>query len=120
MAQATINQPRLTPEEKAEAVIATAAPVLNAHFLGMHWPEDEVVVVSPDAGSIKRAVGHHRRLGGHLAIVDKRRSSALEPQQENIIGTSVTGKIAVMFDDMITTAGSICGAAPFVHYAGAS
>ncbi|MFO0902605.1 MAG: ribose-phosphate pyrophosphokinase [Pirellulales bacterium] len=96
-----------------------AAPVLNAHFLGMHWPEDEVVVVSPDAGSIKRAVGHQRRLGGHLAIVDKRRSSALETQQENIIGTPVAGRIAIMFDDMITTAGSICGAAQFVHDAGA-
>jgi ribose-phosphate pyrophosphokinase len=96
-----------------------AAPVLNAHFLQMHWPEDEVVIVSPDAGSIKRAVNHSRRLGGHLAIVDKRRSNALETRQENIIGESVAGRIAVMFDDMITTAGSICGAAQFVHEAGA-
>ncbi|MFM7070299.1 MAG: ribose-phosphate diphosphokinase [Planctomycetota bacterium] len=96
-----------------------AAPVLNAHFLQMHWPEDEVVIVSPDAGSIKRAVNHSRRLGGHLAIVDKRRSNAMETRQENIIGESVAGRIAVMFDDMITTAGSICGAAQFVHDAGA-
>jgi ribose-phosphate pyrophosphokinase len=96
-----------------------AAPVLNSHFLQMHWPEDEVVIVSPDAGSIKRAVSHSRRLGGHLAIVDKRRSNALETRQENIIGESVAGRIAVMFDDMITTAGSICGAAQFVHDAGA-
>ena len=96
-----------------------AAPVLNSHFLQMHWPEDEVVIVSPDAGSIKRAVSHSRRLGGHLAIVDKRRSNAFETRQENIIGESVAGRIAVMFDDMITTAGSICGAAQFVHDAGA-
>jgi ribose-phosphate pyrophosphokinase len=54
-----------------------------------------------------------------LAIVDKRRSNALETRQENIIGESVAGRIAVMFDDMITTAGSICGAAQFVHDAGA-
>jgi len=96
-----------------------AAPVLNAHFLSMNWPANDVVVVSPDAGSIKRAVGHVQRLGGQLAIVDKRRSNALETKQENIIGCSVEGKVAIMFDDMITTAGSICGAADFVHAAGA-
>lgn len=96
-----------------------AAPVLNAHFLGMKWPPQDVVVVSPDAGSIKRAVGHVQRLGGQLAIVDKRRSSALETKQENIIGSSLEGKVAIMFDDMITTAGSICGAAEVVHAAGA-
>ncbi|HND53273.1 MAG TPA: ribose-phosphate diphosphokinase, partial [Pirellulaceae bacterium] len=92
-----------------------AAPVLNQHFMDQNWPEQDIVVVSPDAGSIKRAVGHQRRLGGQLAIVDKRRSNALETRQENIIGSSLQGKIAVMFDDMITTAGSICGAAEFVH-----
>lgn len=96
-----------------------AAPVLNSHFLSMKWPAGDVVVVSPDAGSIKRAVGHVQRLGGQLAIVDKRRSNALETKQENIIGSPVEGKIAIMFDDMITTAGSICGAAEFVHDAGA-
>ena len=96
-----------------------AAPVLNEYFVNMNLPMSDVVVVSPDVGSIKRAVGHVKRLGGQLAIVDKRRSSALETKQENIIGTSVRGKIAIMFDDMITTAGSVCGAAQFVHNAGA-
>ena len=48
---------------------------------------------------------------GTLGIVDKRRSSALEVRQSTIIGGPVEGKIALLFDDMISTAGSICGAA---------
>jgi ribose-phosphate pyrophosphokinase len=96
-----------------------AAPVLNNYFEAMgHDPED-IVVVSPDEGSIKRAIGHSKRLGGRLAIVDKRRSSAFETTQKNIIGGPVEGKICLMFDDMISTAGSICGAAKLVHEAGA-
>ena len=96
------------------------APVLNRHFLQMQLDPDNLVVVSPDEGSIKRALGHNRRLGGKLAIVDKRRSSAHETKQENIIGGPVEGRIALMFDDMISTAGSICGAARMVHEAGAT
>jgi ribose-phosphate pyrophosphokinase len=96
-----------------------AAPVLNDHFMRMKLNEDDVVVVSPDEGSTKRALWHAKRLGTRLAIVDKRRSSAEKTRQENIIGASVEGKIALMFDDMISTAGSICGAAKKVHEAGA-
>jgi ribose-phosphate pyrophosphokinase len=96
-----------------------AAPVLNDHFARMRLNEDDVVVVSPDEGSTKRALGHAKRLGTRLAIVDKRRSSAEKTRQEYIIGASVEGKIALMFDDMISTAGSICGAAKKVHEAGA-
>jgi ribose-phosphate pyrophosphokinase len=96
-----------------------AAPVLNDHFRAMEWPSDDVVVVSPDEGSIKRALGHQKRMGVRLAIVDKRRSSAEKTRQENIIGASVEGKICLMFDDMISTAGSICGAAAKVAEAGA-
>jgi ribose-phosphate pyrophosphokinase len=96
-----------------------AAPVLNAHFVEMGLTDDEIVVVSPDEGSIKRASGHVKRLGGRLAIIDKRRTSALQTKQENIIGGPVEGRVALMFDDMISTAGSICGAAQLVHEAGA-
>jgi ribose-phosphate pyrophosphokinase len=104
-----------------------AAPVLNDHFARMGFADDELVVVSPDEGSTKRALGHAKRLGTRdgrtgqiaLAIVDKRRSSAEKTRQENIIGASVAGKVALMFDDMISTAGSICGAARKVHDAGA-
>jgi ribose-phosphate pyrophosphokinase len=54
-----------------------------------------------------------------LAIVDKRRTSALETKQDHLIGGPVEGKVCVMFDDMITTAGSICGASRKVHESGA-
>ncbi len=96
-----------------------AAPVLNEHFISKGLVGEEIVVVSPDEGSIKRALGHNKRLGGKLAIVDKRRTSALEVQQSTIIGGPVEGKAALLFDDMISTAGSICGAARLVHEAGA-
>ncbi len=96
-----------------------AAPVLNKHFQEAGFPVDQIVVVSPDEGSIKRAVGHAKRLGGQLAVVDKRRSSALEVHQSTIIGGPVEGKICLLFDDMISTAGSIGGAARLVKKFGA-
>jgi ribose-phosphate pyrophosphokinase len=58
-------------------------------------------------------------VGGALAIVDKRRSSATETKQANLIGASLEGRIALMFDDMISTAGSIVGAANVAKYNGA-
>lgn len=97
-----------------------AAPVLNRYFMDQGLSAEDIVVVSPDEGSIKRAVGHVKRLGGRLAIVDKRRSSAAETKQENLVGGPVDGKVALIFDDMISTAGSICGAARLVAKAGAS
>jgi ribose-phosphate pyrophosphokinase len=96
-----------------------AAPVLNSFIEQMGFSPDELIVVSPDEGSIKRAIGHSKRLGGRLAIVDKRRANAMTTTQKNIIGGPVEGKICLMFDDMISTAGSICGAAQLVHQAGA-
>lgn len=96
-----------------------AAPVLNGYFQSKNYHPDDIVVVSPDEGSIKRALGHSKRLGGRLAIVDKRRENALVTKQKNIIGGPVENKICLMFDDMISTAGSICGAAQLVHEAGA-
>ncbi len=96
-----------------------AAPVLAEYFKSLDLDENEMVVVSPDEGSIKRALQHAARLGGRLAIVDKRRTSAEHTRQENIIGAPVEGKICLLFDDMISTAGSICGAAKAVSAAGA-
>ena len=96
-----------------------AAPVLNEHFVKQGFTADKIVIVSPDEGSIKRALGHVKRLGGSLAIVDKRRSSAEKTSQENIIGGPVKDKIVLMFDDMISTAGSICGAAKLLERDGA-
>lgn len=96
-----------------------AASVLNHYFLSQNLAPEELVIVSPDEGSIKRAVGHATRLGGELAIIDKRRTGAETTTQENIIGGSLEGKVALMFDDMISTAGSICGAAELVKKRGA-
>jgi len=97
-----------------------AAPVIDEHFAAMNLSSDDIVVISPDEGSIKRALGHMSRLGGHLAIIDKRRSDAEKVKQEHIIGAPVEGKTALIFDDMISTAGSICGAAEVMHEHGAS
>jgi ribose-phosphate pyrophosphokinase len=96
-----------------------AAPVLNAHFKSLGIPKQDLVVVSPDEGSIKRALGHAKRLGGEVAIIDKRRMNAETTVQANLLGGTVEGKIALMFDDMISTAGSICGAAKVLHDFGA-
>lgn len=96
-----------------------AAKVLNSHFQSQDIPPDNMVIVSPDEGSIKRAVGHAKRLGGKIAIIDKRRKSANETVQANIIGEPLEGKTCLMFDDMISTAGSICGAAEMLHEQGA-
>jgi ribose-phosphate pyrophosphokinase len=95
-----------------------AAPVLNEHFLNLKIPTEEIVVVSPDEGSIKRALGHAKRIGGSVAIIDKRRMSAEKTIQANILGGPVAGKTALMFDDMISTAGSIRGAANVLHEMG--
>jgi ribose-phosphate pyrophosphokinase len=92
-----------------------AAPVLNEHFLNSAIDLPNVVIVSPDEGSIKRALGHAKRIGGTLAIIDKRRTSADTTVQAHILGGEVRGKVALMFDDMISTAGSITGAAKVLH-----
>ena len=87
-----------------------AAPILDKHFLSLGVSQEDLVIISPDEGSIKRTLQHVEHLGGSLAIVDKRRANALETRQANLIGGPIKGKIALIFDDMITTAGSICGA----------
>jgi len=96
-----------------------AAPVFNEYLLGLNIPPQELVIVSPDEGRIKQALKHQKRLGGGLAIVDKRRASATETNQANMIGDSLRGKVAVMFDDMITTAGSMVGAVNIARANGA-
>lgn len=96
-----------------------AARTLDEYFLSLQIPKEDIVIISPDEGSIKRALAHVNNLGGRLAIVDKRRSSATETRQENLIGGPIDGKVALLFDDMISTAGSICGAAEVAKQHGA-
>ena len=61
-----------------------AAPVFTTYFKSRMFDPAEIVVVSPDEGSIKRAIGHAKRLGGKIAIIDKQRDSALKTQQKYI------------------------------------
>jgi ribose-phosphate pyrophosphokinase len=97
-----------------------AGPVINEYVRSLNIPSRDFVVLSPDEGSIKRALLHQKKLGGSIAIVDKRRSSATETKQANLIGCSVAGKVAVVFDDMITTASSVVGAANVARCNGAA
>jgi len=96
-----------------------AAPVLNDYFRSLGMSPDDLVIVSPDEGRIKQALKHLKHLGGHLAIVDKRRADAELTDQANLIGGPVEGKICLIFDDMISTGGSITGAARLVKRYGA-
>ncbi|MGE3806105.1 MAG: ribose-phosphate diphosphokinase [Gemmataceae bacterium] len=89
-----------------------AAPVLNEYILRLNLPQNDLVVLSPDEGSIKRALFHQKKLAGvAIAVVDKRRSSGSETKQAHLIGSSLEGKVALVFDDMITTGSSAVGAA---------
>lgn len=97
-----------------------AAPVIDEYIETLNLDPEGIVIVSPDEGSIKRALVHSHRLGGHLAIIDKRRTSAEHTRQQHIIGAAVEGKTALIFDDMISTGDSICGAAKVMHDRGAT
>jgi ribose-phosphate pyrophosphokinase len=96
-----------------------ASPVITEYIRGLNIPHEDLVVLSPDEGSIKKALGYQKRLDGAIAIVDKRRSSATETKPANLIGASLKGKVAVIFDDMISTAGSVVGAAHLAAVHGA-
>ena len=71
---------------------------------------EDVIVASPDVGSVARARTFAMKLGTGLAIVDKRRERANHSEVMNLIG-QVEGKDVIILDDMVDTAGSLCGAA---------
>jgi ribose-phosphate pyrophosphokinase len=77
------------------------------------------VIVSPDAGGVERARAYSKRLGASLCIVDKRRLKANVAEVLNVIG-DVSGKTAVLLDDMIDTAGTLTQAANALVDKGAS
>ncbi|HKK32554.1 MAG TPA: ribose-phosphate pyrophosphokinase [Desulfomicrobiaceae bacterium] len=79
---------------------------------------DNLVVVSPDAGGTERARSYAKKLGAGLAIVDKRRDGPNKAHAMNVIG-DVSGKVAVVMDDMIDTAGTICAAGEILAENGA-
>ncbi len=94
-----------------------AAPVLlddiSTKFAGR-----DVVMVSPDAGGVERTRAFAKRLDADLAIIDKRRERANESEAMNVIG-DVTGKTAILLDDMVDTAGTLCAAAGMLIKGGA-
>ena len=71
---------------------------------------EDMVVVSPDVGSVSRARTFAQKLHMSLAIVDKRRQKANQSEVMNIIG-DVAGKDCILFDDMVDTGGNLCNAA---------
>jgi ribose-phosphate pyrophosphokinase len=79
---------------------------------------EDLIVVAPDLGSVKRARGIARILDAPIAIIDKRRPRENEAEVMNIVG-EVEGKNVLLVDDMIDTAGTICQAAYAMQEAGA-
>ena len=71
---------------------------------------EDMVVVSPDVGSVARARAFAQKLHMQLAIVDKRRQKANQSEVMNVIG-DVNGKDCIIFDDMCDTCGTLCNAA---------
>lgn len=94
-----------------------AMPALLEQHLREHYAHD-VVIVSPDAGGVERARAFSKRLGGTLAIIDKRRERANESEVMNIIG-EVEGRKCLLLDDIIDTAGTLVNAANALVKAGA-
>jgi ribose-phosphate pyrophosphokinase len=92
-----------------------AAPVLLNYI---REQGQDLVVVSPDAGGVERARAYAKRLEAGLAIIDKRRDAPNQAQAMHVIG-DVKGKLAVVLDDMIDTAGTMVAAGQVLLDAGA-
>lgn len=94
-----------------------ASPILNDDIVASGYKD--VVVVSPDIGGVVRARAIAKQLDdADLAIIDKRRPRANESEVMNLIG-DVEGRTAIMVDDMVDTAGTLCSAANALKERGA-
>ena len=95
-------------------------PLLAPYFIDKFGKGNpDVVVVSPDLGSVTRARNFAEKLDSSIAIIDKRRPKANVSEVMNIIG-NVEGKTVILVDDMVDTAGTLCnGANALVERAGA-
>ena len=96
----------------------SATPVFVEYFNSVRDTLGDLCLVSPDVGNVKVAEGMANLLGGDLAIINKRRLSGSQVSIGNLIG-SVEGKTVLMFDDIISTAGTGCEAAKLVMERGA-
>ena len=94
------------------------SPILNDDIVASKFKD--VVVVSPDIGGVVRARAIAKQLDdADLAIIDKRRPRANESEVMNLIG-DVKGRTAIMVDDMVDTAGTLCSAANALKERGAT
>ena len=84
-----------------------AAPVLIDHIRENF---DDFIMISPDAGGVERTRAFAKRLNCGLAIIDKRRDRPNHSEAMHVIG-DVKGKIAILMDDMVDTAGTLCSGA---------
>jgi ribose-phosphate pyrophosphokinase len=89
-----------------------AAPVLIEYFMEKKIPN--LMVVAPDIGSVKMARAYAKRLEAELGLVDKRRPRPDSVEVMNIIG-EVEGHNVVLFDDLVTTARTLCQAAETIR-----
>jgi len=96
----------------------SATPVFVEYFKKHRDSMKNLCLVSPDVGNVKVSEGMANMLGGELAIINKRRISGANVTTSHLIG-SVEGKTVLMFDDMISTAGTVCEAAKLVMDRGA-
>ena len=96
----------------------TAMPMLTQWFIDQDLTE-ELVIVSPDAGRVKTARNFARKLGVHWAVMEKERPAQQVAEIGYVVG-DVKGKTAVLVDDMIDTAGTLCAAAETVQEEGAA
>ena len=95
------------------------APVMSADIQA-RFPNENIMVVSPDVGGVVRARALAKRLdNAPLAIVDKRRERAGESEVMNIIG-DVKGRFCILIDDIVDSAGTLCNAAEALKKAGAT
>lgn len=95
------------------------APMLSKYFIQKGFLDrEDVVVVSPDLGSVTRARKFADKLHAPIAIIDKRRPKANVSEIMNIIG-DIEGKNAILIDDMIDTAGTITNGAEALKKMGA-
>jgi len=87
-----------------------AIPFMARDIKDNYEKSNEIMVVSPDVGGVVRARALADRLGGDLAIVDKRRPRAGESEVMNIIG-DVEGRNCILFDDIVDSGGTLVNAA---------
>lgn len=92
-----------------------ARPVLLTKLSAL---SGDIVMVSPDAGGVERARSYAKKMDATLAVIDKRRDRPNQVAEMHIVG-DVSGKVAVLVDDMIDTAGTICTAANILMEGGA-